>query len=69
MTNLNRCLKMFADREAFYRREWKLRGKKEDLAVAMAYNSAREMLSYAMNDNIECLAQYDYFNTDEEWED
>lgn len=68
MTNLERCLRMFVDREAFYRLEWERHGKPECLAAASAYNSACAMLSYAMNDNTECLAQYDYFNTNKEQE-
>ena len=60
------CLRMYRERENYYRTEWRKRsGDKLDvvefLAMADAYENAAMMLEYALQGNDEILRQYDYF--------
>lgn len=38
----------------------------DDPSAYIAWTSARDIIEYALADNIECLAQYDYLPTTEE---
>ena len=54
---IRECLRMLRERE----RAWKEAG---DFNTEVAYSSAADMLEYAINDNAECLAQFDYYGED-----
>lgn len=67
-TALEMCLRMLRERAEY----WKS-GISGDSYIrgmvggrADAYTSAACMLEYAMQDNIECLRQFDYYHKDEE---
>lgn len=52
-----RALRMLEDRAKFWDRE-------KNYDKAGAYESAAIILEYAMNGNLECLAQFDYCHED-----
>lgn len=63
------CLRMYRERENYYRTEWRKRSKDglkatDFLIMADAYSNAAIMLEYALQDNAEILQQYDYFGED-----
>lgn len=74
-TALEMCLRMLKERAKY----WNLEGDQPPepsgrflrgtfFGKADAYNSAVSMLKYAMQDNIECLRQFDYYHEDKEEE-
>ena len=63
------CLRMYHERENYYRTEWRKRSKDgldvtDFLVMADAYTNAAMMLEYALQGNAEILRQYDYFGED-----
>jgi hypothetical protein len=63
------CLRMYRERENYYRTEWRKRSAYgldvvEFLTAANAYENAAMMLEYALQGNAEVLRQYDYFGED-----
>lgn len=56
---IRECLRMLREREQF----WKRRG--QNFTVETAYSTAADMLEYAINDNAECLAQFDYYGEED----
>ena len=55
---IRECLRMLRERE----RTWREEG---NLNVEAAYGTAADMLEYAINDNAECLAQFDYYEKED----
>ena len=60
---LLRAYRLLQDRAHYYFTQY------QDLSRATAYQSAADILRYAMEENWEALNQYDYYNEDvtEEW--
>ena len=63
------CLRMYRERENYYRTEWRKRSADgldvvEFLTAANAYEDAAMMLEYALQAKAEILRQYDYFGED-----
>lgn len=67
-TALEMCLRMLKERADYWNSgisgDSFIRGMVSGRADA--YNSAAIMLEYAMQNNIECLRQFDYYHEDEE---
>lgn len=68
-TALEMCLRMLKERADY----WNLRGNQCDpylrgsfFGRADAYKAAVSILEYAMQDNIDCLRQFDYYHKEEE---
>lgn len=68
-TALEMCLRMLKERADY----WNLKGNQVDpylrgafFGRADAYNSAVSMLEYVIQDNIDCLRQFDYYHEDKE---
>lgn len=68
-TALEMCLRMLKERADY----WNLKGNHSDPYLSGiffgrvdAYNSAISMLEYVMQDNIECLRQFDCYHEDKE---
>ena len=51
------CLRMFRDRAAFWNKHI-MPGHQD---ISATYETAANMLEYAMQNNIECLRQFDYY--------
>ena len=61
-----RALRMLEDRAKYWEKTARPWSYPEDSARSCAYDSAAEILRYAMEDNIECLAQFDTYHEGEE---
>ncbi len=64
---LEMCLRMFQERsEHYFNEASKKTGMHENLiGRAIAYDSAYVMLKFALEENEECLRQFDYFNKED----
>ena len=65
---VNDCVRMYRERAAYafkWAKKYKERGEEdrhqEELTRAMAYDSAADMLVYAIEDREDNLRQYDYY--------
>lgn len=60
-TALEMCLRMLKERADY----WRPRLGEYFTGLGDAYSSAANLLEYAMQDNIECLRQFDYYHEKE----
>jgi len=61
------CLRMYRDRAAYFEEKWNNTHGVESLKAlssCTAYETAAIMLEYALSDNAELLAQFDYYGED-----
>lgn len=63
-TALEMCLRMLKER-ATYWDEHIISGHQD---IAKTYETAADLLKYAMQNDIECLRQFDYYHEDKEEE-
>lgn len=61
-TALEMCLRMFRERAAYWD-EHIISGHQD---IAQTYGTAADLLKHAMQNDIECLRQFDYYHEDKE---